>query len=110
MTPPPERPTLVESLGQPGLEPPALVVADNATIGRLAPAWAATFAALGWRHRVRLCEPRGEPIDHRMIAALVAEASGLGARTVVAAGGPGTVAAASAAAAALGLPVVAPAD
>ncbi|NBW86821.1 MAG: iron-containing alcohol dehydrogenase [Planctomycetia bacterium] len=80
-----------------GLSGPVLVVAGNSAIGRLAPIWAAAFAAAGWTHRVRLC---GGESSRREIATLAAEAAGLSARVIVAAGGGKTLDAARAAAAA----------
>ena len=80
-----------------GLSGPVLVVAGNAAIARLAPLWAAAFAAAGWTHRVRLC---GGESSRREIAALAAEADSLSARVIVAAGGGKTLDAARAAAAA----------
>ena len=80
-----------------GLSGPVLVVAGNAAIARLAPLWAAAFAAAGWTHRVRL---RGGESSRREIAALAAEADSLSARVIVAAGGGKTLDAARAAAAA----------
>lgn len=74
---------------------PVLVVADDATIARLAPAWAEAFAAAGKVHRVVVHD-----VD------VVAAAAGLGARVVVAAGPADAVAAARLAAATLGVPLV----
>lgn len=80
-----------------GLSGPVLVVAGNSAIARLAPVWAEAFAEAGWTHRVRLC---GGESSRREIAALAAEAAGLSARVIVAAGGGKTLDAARAAAAA----------
>jgi len=80
-----------------GLSGPVLVVAGNSAIARLAPGWAAAFAAAGWTHRVRLC---GGESSRREIAALAAEAASLSACVIVAAGGGKTLDAARAAAAA----------
>ena len=81
-----------------GLEGPALVVAGNAAIGRLAPTWARSLAAVGCPHRVRLF---GGESSRREIEAIAAEARSLGARVIVAAGGGKVLDAARAAAAAL---------
>lgn len=86
-----------------GLSGPVLVVAGNAAIARLAPTWAAAFAAAGWTHRVRLF---GAESSRREIAALAAEAASLSARVIVAAGGGKALDAARAAAAASRLPFV----
>ena len=76
---------------------PVLVVADVATVGRLAPRWARDFAVAGRVHRVRV---GGDA------AAIAAEIRSLRA-TVVAVAGPAEVLSAVAlAAAAAGLPCV----
>ena len=61
---------------------PVLIVADNEAIARLAPRWAARFAAIGRVHRVRLLS-LGSPAE---IAAVVAEARSLPATVILAAG------------------------
>jgi glycerol dehydrogenase-like iron-containing ADH family enzyme len=85
-----------------GLEGPVLVVADDDSIGRLAPAWAASFAAVGWVHRV----VAGRDADPAEVESLAAEARSLKAATVIGTGGASVRAAARAAAAAVGRPVV----
>jgi glycerol dehydrogenase len=87
-----------------GLRDPVLVLADDAAIAGLAPAWAESFATLGWLHRVMAC---GENADSRMIAAIVAEAAALAARTIVGAGDGRVLDAAREAATAARLPFVA---
>jgi glycerol dehydrogenase len=86
-----------------GLEGPVLMAAGNAAIARLAPAWAESFAEAGWMHRVLAF---GGESSRREIAAIAAEASACGARTIVGAGGGKVLDAARAAAAALRLPFV----
>jgi len=86
-----------------GLAGPVLVVAGSGTIGRLAPTWAAAFAEQGWVHRVLAF---GGESSRREIAAIVAEATSLGARAIVGAGGGKVLDAARSAAAALRLPFV----
>lgn len=86
-----------------GLEGPALVVAGATPIGRHAPVWAASLDDVGIGHRVRLFGGESSP---REIAAIVEEARGLGARTIVAAGGGKVIDAARSAAASLRLPFV----
>ncbi|RLS71463.1 MAG: iron-containing alcohol dehydrogenase, partial [Planctomycetota bacterium] len=86
-----------------GLEGPVLISAGNTAIAALAPAWADSFAEAGWTHRVFAF---GGESSRREIAAIAAEASACGARTIVGAGGGKTLDAARAAAAARGLPFV----
>lgn len=86
-----------------GLEGPVLVVAGGHAVARLAPAWARTFAAAGFAHRVR---GFGGECSRGEIAAIVAEAESLAARVIVAAGGGKVIDAGRAAAARLGLPFV----
>jgi len=99
---------LVEALASAGHDGPVLVVADNPAIARSGPAWAAAFAARGWRHRVRLSS--GIDGDAATLAAelqaLAREARGLRAKVIVGVGGTDTCAAARAAAAIAGLPAV----
>lgn len=78
-----------------GLGGPVLVVADDATIGGCAPAWAASFATAGFVHRVVVAG-----VD------VAAAAADLGPRVVVAAGPAEVVEAAAVAAAALRAPLV----
>jgi hypothetical protein len=77
--PDPEQPVDPSRGGHAG---PVLVVADNEAIARLAPRWAARFAASGRVHRVRLLS-LGSPSE---IAAVVAEARSLPATVILAAG------------------------
>jgi len=86
-----------------GLEGPVLVSAGNAAIASLAPAWAESFAAVGWTHRVLAF---GGESSRREIAAIAAEAAAIGARAIVGAGGGKTLDAARAAAAATQRPFV----
>ncbi len=86
-----------------GLEGPVLVSAGNAAIASLAPAWAESFAAAGWTHRVLAF---GGESSRREIGAIAAEATAMGARAIVGAGGGKTLDAARAAAAAARLPFV----
>jgi len=86
-----------------GLEGPVLIAAGSAAIASLAPAWADSFAKAGWTHRVFAF---GGESSRREIAAIAAEASAFGARTIVGAGGGKTLDAARAAAAASGLPFI----
>jgi glycerol dehydrogenase len=86
-----------------GLQGPALFVAGNSAVGRLAPVWAKSLAGIGWMHRVWLF---GGESSRREIAAIAAEARSLGAATIVAAGGGKVLDAARAAAAILRLPFV----
>ena len=86
-----------------GLSGPVLVIGGGAAVGSLAPIWAASMAAAGWQHRVRVF---GGECTAAEIDALAAEAKSLGARAVVGAGGGKCLAAARAAAAALNLPFV----
>lgn len=83
-----------------GLDGPVLIVAGATPIARLAPIWAAALEELGLSHRVRLF---GGESSRREIAAIVAEARSLGARTIVAAGGGKVLDAGRAAAAVLRL-------
>jgi glycerol dehydrogenase len=69
----------------------------------LAPVWAASMAAAGWQHRVRLF---GGECTAAEIDALAAEARSLGARSLVGVGGGKCLDAARAAAAAGNLPFV----
>jgi glycerol dehydrogenase len=69
----------------------------------LAPVWAASMAAAGWQHRVRLF---GGECTAAEIDALAAEARSLGARSLVGVGGGKCLDAARAAAAAVSLPFV----
>lgn len=94
---------LAAALRSAGHEGPVLIVADNASIGRHAIAWARSFATEGWKHRVRLS---AGPADAHETEALAAELQSLGARTVVAAGDEATQAAARAAAARTDTPCV----
>ena len=75
----PEPPGAASSGGPAG---PVLIVADNAAIARLAPRWAARFAAIGRVYRVRLLS-FGSPSE---IAAVAAEARSLPATVILAAG------------------------
>lgn len=86
-----------------GLSGPVLVVGGAAAVGSLAPIWAASMAAAGWQHRVRVF---GGECTAAEIDSLAAEARSLGARAVVGAGGGKCLDAARAAAAALNLPFV----
>lgn len=95
--------SLAAALRSAGHEGPVLIVADNATIGRHAPAWGRSFAAVGWKHRVRLSEGTADALATESLAA---ELQSLGARTLVAAGGEPTLAAARAAAARTHTPCV----
>lgn len=87
-----------------GLRDPVLVLADDAAIAGLAPAWAESFASVGWLHRVMAC---GDHADDREIEAIVAEAAALAARTLVGAGDGRVLDAAREAAMAARLPFVA---
>jgi hypothetical protein len=95
--------TLAAALRSAGHEGPVLIVADTGTIGRDATAWGRSFAAVGWKHRVRRSEG---PADPHETDALAAEVTSLGGRTLVAAGGEATLAAARAAAARTNTPCV----
>jgi len=86
-----------------GLSGPVLVVGGASAVGMLAPVWAASMAAAGWQHRVRLF---GGECTAAEIDALAAEARSLGARSLVGAGGGKCLDAARAAAAAVNLPFV----
>lgn len=81
---------------------PILVVADNDAIARLAPRWAAQFAAAGRIHRVRLAGSGGE----REVERLLAEARSLAAVAIATAGGEAVRSLAAAVATRLGLPLV----
>ena len=94
---------LGEEMRAVGLEGPCLVVAGSTAVGRLAPTWAAALDSAGIVSRVRLF---GGESSRREIAAIVAEARDLGARTIVAAGGGKVIDAARSAAAELRLPFV----
>lgn len=98
---------LAQALQAAGHGAPVLIVADNAAIAAHAPAWAGSFAALGWRHRVRLSDG---PADEREADTIADECRSLGARTLVAAGGTATRAAARAAAARTATPCLVLAD
>ena len=86
-----------------GLSGPVLVVGGAAAVGALAPIWAASMAAAGWQHRVRVF---GGECTAAEIDALTAEARSLGARAVVGAGEGKCLDAARAAATAVNLPFV----
>jgi alcohol dehydrogenase class IV len=86
---------LAATLAAANRAPPVLVVANQATVGRLARAWLESFDEAGWLYRVRSC---GEASTEAEIAALVAEARGLGAETIVAIGDSALLTAAKAAA------------
>jgi glycerol dehydrogenase len=94
---------LADEMQAVGLEGPVLVSAGNAAIASLAPAWAESFAAAGWTHRVLAF---GGESSRREIAAIAAEAAAIHARAIVGAGGGKTLDAARAAAAAARLPFV----
>lgn len=98
---------LADTVRAAGYQPPVLVVADNTAIARHAPDWARSFAALDWQHRVRLSDG---PADDVEADAIAAEAAHLGARTLVAAGGPATQSATRAAATRTGTPCLVLAD
>lgn len=83
--------------GHPG---PVLVIADNAAIARRAQAWAAACAALGRVHRVRLVGGAASEVD-----GIIAEAVGLKATAVLAAGGEPARHVARTVVARLGLPL-----
>jgi hypothetical protein len=76
---------------------PVLVVADAATVGMLAPRWAADFTAAGRVHRVRV---GGDA------AAIAEEIRSLGATVVAGIGAADACAAVATAAAAAGVPCV----
>jgi hypothetical protein len=86
-----------------GLVGPVLVLADAEAIGRLAPAWAAAFAAAGLEYRVRLVSGAA---GEREIVALAGELRRQGARSCAVAGAAGAVATARAVAAGAGVPCV----
>ena len=88
--------------GHPG---PVLVIADNLAIARRARAWAQDFVAFGRVHRVRLVGNACRDLDD-----IVAEAVGLRATAILAAGGAAARDAARAVAARLGLPLTCEAD
>lgn len=94
---------LGEEMRAVGLEGPCLMVAGSTAIARLAPTWATALDAAGYVARVRLF---GGESSRREITAIVQEARGLGARTIMAAGGGKVLDAARSAAAELGLPFV----
>jgi glycerol dehydrogenase len=94
---------LADEMQAVGLEGPVLVSAGNAAIASLAPAWAESFAAAGWTHRVLAF---GGESSRREIAAIATEAAAIHARAIVGAGGGKTLDAARAAAAAARLPFV----
>ena len=75
----PQQPGAASSGGPAG---PVLIVADNEAIARLAPRWAARFAAVGRMYRVRLLS-HGSPAE---LAAVAAEARSLPAAGILAAG------------------------
>jgi glycerol dehydrogenase-like iron-containing ADH family enzyme len=87
-----------------GLTGPALIVADDAAVAGLAPAWAAAFADAEWVHRVLVF---GGTASRREVDAIAAEAGSLGATVIVGAGSQAVIDAALAAAAARALPAVA---
>jgi glycerol dehydrogenase-like iron-containing ADH family enzyme len=87
-----------------GLADPALIVADDAAVARLAPIWQAAFAEVRWTHRVLVC---GGTVSRHEIDAITAEAGSLGAASIVGVGSPAVLDAALSAAAAVGLPAVA---
>ena len=74
---------LAATLAAANCEPPVLVVANQATVGRLARAWLASFDEAGWLYRVRSCEGAATEAE---IAALATEARSLGAETIAAIG------------------------
>lgn len=78
---------------------PVLVVACDDAVSLLAPAWAGSFAAAGWTHRVLVV---GE--GRRETAAIVAEAESLGAAAIIGAGDDVVIAASRTAATTRGLP------
>ena len=86
---------LAEALATAGHGPPVLVIADQGTVARLAPAWLDSFDEAGWLYRVRSFGCRATDAE---IAALAAEAMSLGAKTIAAIGDATLQAAAKAAA------------
>ena len=86
---------LAEALAAAGHGPPVLVIADQDTVARLAPAWLESFDKAGWLYRVRSFGGRATDAE---IAALAAEATSLGAKTIAAIGDATLQAAAKAAA------------
>jgi len=95
---------LAETLREAGLGGPVLIVAGDDAVSLLAPAWAESFAAAGWTHRV-LAGGGGEP--SREIASIAAEAESLAAAVIVGVGSDHLLAACRAAAATRRLPFVA---
>ena len=93
----------VAALVRDGLAGPVFVVATDASVGALAPAWAEALARIGWRHRVRVLAPIAEGAE---IADVAAEIVGFGAGVIVVAAGPDLVAAVRRMAGAEGPPVV----
>lgn len=100
-------PALAAALLAAGHSEPVLVIADNAAIASHAPAWARSFAAVGWRHRVRLSDG---PADDVEADAIACEARQFNAHTIVAVGGQATREAARAAAVRAGMPCCVLAD
>lgn len=86
------------------LDGPVLIAAGNSAVTRLAPTWAASFAAVGWSHRVLVVT--GES-SLREITAIAAEATSFAAQAIVGVGGGTVLDDARAAAATVGLPFVA---
>lgn len=78
-----------------GREPPVLIIADQDTVGRLAPAWLESFDEMGWLYRVRSF---GGMATEQEVAALAAEARSLGAKSIAAIGASTLLMAATAAA------------
>lgn len=74
---------LARALAAAGHGPPVLVIADQDTVARLAPAWLESFDGAGWLYRVRSFGGRATNAE---IAALAAEARSLDAKTIVAIG------------------------
>jgi glycerol dehydrogenase-like iron-containing ADH family enzyme len=79
---------------------PVLLLADNRAIAAGATRWAEAFAAAGLMHRVRLVDRESD------LAAVLAEASCLGAATILAVGIGCPLSVGRAAAEQLGLPLV----
>ena len=86
---------LARNLAAVGAGPPVLVIADQHTVGQLAPTWLESFDEAGWLYRVRSC---GGVTAAAEIAALAAEARSLGAKTIAAIGDSDLLMAAKAAA------------
>ena len=84
-----------------GHAPPVLILADTAAVAAHAPTWLTAFDGVGYTYRVRVC---GDVADD--VAALVAEAGSLAARTIVAVGDAGLREAAAAAATRAGIACV----